>query len=140
MTKNQKNQFFDRLVAMKASITYTVTTRESAEHGDYAESGWYMPGDREYPLEDSEGRHESVLSEARAGDFDLEIDEAIREAQNLGAVHEIEINGSKVRAYSVDPPNDRAYFERGEERYYTVHVEAGTPLRAQLVAAALAGR
>lgn len=121
---------------MKATITYSVTTEESAQDGDHAEHGWWVGG-YEYALQDEDGYHENRIAEARAGDFDLDWRDAIQSAFNLGATHEIEVNGSEVSSRSVDPPCDRAFFEDGESREYTLHIECKTPLRARLIASAL---
>lgn len=107
----------------RASITYSVTTHESAENGDHAEHGWWLPGGWEFPLADEKGDHPEVLAEARAGEFDLTIGDAIRAAIGLGAVHEVQVEHDGLSARSVDPPCDRAFIEDGESRTYTLHIK-----------------
>lgn len=121
------------------TITYSVTTEESAEHGDHAEHGFWMPGGWEDAVEDANGRHADVVEASRVGEYDLSLRDAVRHAIDLGAVNEIQVCGSRVTAYSYDPPCDRAFIEDGESRLYAVHIEATTPLRARLVASALRG-
>jgi len=116
-----------------ASITYSVTTPESAENGEHAEHGWWLPGGWEHPLEDADGYHESVLEEAKAGDFDLSVEDAVEAAISLGAVHEIQVDGTYLSARSVDAPLDRANIEDGESRYYTLHVEDASPEELQSI-------
>ena len=122
---------------MKATIAYSVSTHESVENGDVEEHGFWLPGGWEHPLNDSRGDHPEVLVEARAGAFDIPWRDALRHAIELGATHEIQINGSEVSALSVDPPCDRAFFEEGESRAYTVLFKCKTPLRARVIADAL---
>lgn len=39
-------------MAVRYAITYDKVTPESADNGDYSESGWYMAGGWEYPCPD----------------------------------------------------------------------------------------
>lgn len=122
---------------MKATITYEVTTHESAAEGANSEHGFWLPGGWEHALEDSDGHHAEVLEQSKAGLFDISLREALKAAADLGATHEIQISGTEVSARSVDPPCDRAFLEDGESRQYAIHIDCGTPLRARLVASAL---
>jgi len=123
----------------KASITYEVITDESAENGDMAEHGWWLPGGWEHPLEDTDGWHDDVLAEAQAGEFDLEVGRAVRAAVELGAIHEIQILGDGLSARSVDAPCDRACIEDGEHRFYWLHVKGCSPGTLARIARVLRG-
>lgn len=115
-----------------ARIGYTVTTPESVEYGDYAEYGWWLPGGWEYPLRDSKGQHPDILERGHAGEFDLTVGEGIRAALDLGATQEIQLVGGTISSRSINPLTDRANIERGESRYYVLHitgVSAGTLAR-----------
>jgi len=90
---------------VKASITYDITTPESAEEGCTAEHGWWMPGGWEHALEDDDGYHDDVLEAAQKGDFDLEIGEAIRAAIDHGCI-EVQNNGKSLSAYSLGENQD----------------------------------
>ncbi len=103
----------------RASITYETTTPESAEHGDFAEHGWYMPGGWEYPLQDNDGHHEDVLDQARAGDFDMTIRDAIEAAKWMGGWIDC---GSWFSTCSPDED-----YQTGEDTYYSLHPEGVTP-------------
>jgi len=123
------------------SITYEVITEESAANGDHAEHGWWTPGGWEYPLgadgttearETTEADRQARIAEARAGEFDLSLRDAIRAARDLGCSEfEAQPNcgslGGCFSCRSVDPPNDRAYFEQGESRYYCLHGDHLSP-------------
>ena len=119
-------------MAARATFTYTVTTDESAEIGEWAEHGWYLPGGWEYPLETWEGdRDDGLIDRARAGEFDQPVGEAIMAARELGCSH-VELCWDGLSVQTVDPPLDRANIEQGEERAYTLHVSgisAGTARR-----------
>jgi hypothetical protein len=107
---------------MKARITYNITTEESAIEGCYSEHGWWMPGGYEYPLEDEDGYHEDILSNAKNGDFDLDFGDAIYYAKELNCT-DISMNGKGLSITSEDAPIDRDYLEKGKVRQYTVHID-----------------
>ena len=115
-----------------ACITYSVTTHESAENGEHAEHGWWLPGGWEHALETVHGHNDDVLAEAKAGEFDLPLKEAIEHALDLGCTQG-EAHLTSLSVSSVDPPCDRAFLEDGESRHYTLHVDNLTPLRMRLV-------
>ena len=50
-------------MANKFRVTYDIRTRESADQGDYAESGFAAPGGWTFPADDP-GPHEMTLREA----------------------------------------------------------------------------
>jgi hypothetical protein len=115
-----------------ATITYEITTPESAEDGDVAEHGFWTPGGWEHVIEDATGSNAVTLAEARDGEYDLTIGTALRAALELGAVHEIERHPRGLSARSIDPAQDRSFFENGESRTYALHVKgvsAGTAAR-----------
>ena len=99
----------------KFSITYATVTPESAEYGDYAEHGWIMPGYWQYPLENSEGYNENVLEQAKTGEFNLSLSDAINFARELG------IYGNDGNWFStIDPSED---YQTGESTMYSLHLE-----------------
>ncbi len=72
------------------TMTYDKVTPESAEHGDTAENGWCLPGGWRHALRDDDGHHESVLEEAKAGEFDQDADtlrELVDVLKEIGACH-----------------------------------------------------
>ena len=104
----------------KFSITYQTVTPESAEQGDYSQHGWIMPGYWQYPLADDDGQHDDVLEQAKSGEFDLSLSEAVSFAQSLG----IYDNSGSSWFQSVDPDQD---YQTGEDTFYSLHVEGVTP-------------
>lgn len=106
----------------KATISYEKHTPESVEAGVTAESGWWMPGNWHDALNDENGQNESVLENARAGEYDLSITDAINNAISLGAIHEIRIDNDSLSARSLDPVCDREHFEQDVNKFYTLHV------------------
>lgn len=106
----------------KCSITYEIITEESAQEGDVAEHGWWMPGYCEYPLRDANGQHDETLADANNGVFNLDLRTAITNAMDLGCT-EMNICDNRLSIRSVDAAADREYFEEGESRYYTLHIE-----------------
>ncbi len=115
---------------MKASITYATTSEESAIAGDVESHGWWMPGGWEHALSDSEGYHEDVLDEAQSGEFDLELSDAINQAQGLGCSY-VEING---KALSVSTQDADTSPHNGEETHYTLHISEVSEGSAQRIA------
>lgn len=105
----------------KATITYEVITPESAEHGDTADNGWWMPGGWHFSL--TGDKREEVLQEAKDGEYDFKVGEAIVHARSLRALYEIEINGRSLTARSVEPVCDRDHYEKGEDKFYTLHID-----------------
>jgi hypothetical protein len=79
-------------------VTYDITTPESAEQGDYAESGFAHPGGWKYPATDP-GPHEMTLREAirtAGGGF-----------EDCG------------RWWSTTDPSQN--YRTGEDTYYSIH-------------------
>lgn len=68
----------------KSSFTYAIVTDESAEQGETAETGWYLPGLGRWPLRDTEGDHPEVLAEAKSGVYNFSIREGIEAARKMG--------------------------------------------------------
>lgn len=112
-----------------ASIAYSVVTEESAREGDVADHGWWQPGGWEYSLENN---REAVLAEAQAGLYDLELRDGLKHALELGCCEGQDNGDGSLSVRSVDPPNDRAFFELGESREFTLFIET-TPLKASWV-------
>ena len=105
---------------MKISFTYSKVTPESAEQGDFSEHGWITPGMWEYPLQDDTGHHESVLDQARKGDFDItDLSEAISFAESLGINTD---TGNWLETADADQD-----YQTGEDTMYSMHIEGVTP-------------
>ena len=106
---------------MKASFTYQTVSPESAEQGDFSEHGWILPGMWKSALQDEDGHHDSVLDEARRGEFDVtDLGEIVSFAQSLG----ICTGEGADWFYSVD---DDENYETGEDTTYCLHLEGVTP-------------
>lgn len=84
----------------KYGITYQLVTPESAENGDFEDTGW----EREYAVE--------------------ELQDILQDAVNRYGIYEP--SGSPVHGgvwwSSVSPDTDRDYFEKGHEKYYSLHI------------------
>lgn len=120
---------------IRCTLTYDVTTPESAEDGDTADHGFYLPGGWEHSL--AGDAREAVIAEAMAGVYDLSLRDGLHSAVDLGAMHEAQHTGLCFSLTSVDPPCDRDYFERGEERRYGFHIKCDRPSEARRVRALL---
>ena len=106
---------------MRASFTYQTVSPESAEHGDFSEHGWILPGMWKSALQDEDGYHDSVLDEARRGEFDVtDLGEIVSFAQSLG----ICTGEGADWLYSVDDDVD---YETSERTQYCLHLEDVTP-------------
>ena len=83
------------------SVTYSVVTDESAEHGDAAERGY----------------------EREREDFD--VDELQRLVRDFG-ISEPSSTRLDERMWfsSTSPREDRAYFEQGESRFFSLHLHS----------------
>lgn len=80
-------------------ITYQTVTEESAEIGDYADQGW-------------------ELQDGHADDMD----DLIYELDRYGFYEDTGHGLNELRFNTVDPVRDRAYYEEGESKYYTVFI------------------
>lgn len=80
-------------------ITYQTVTPESAEIGDYEDQGW-------------------ELQDGYAED----IDDLIHQLEDYGFYEDVGHSLDELRFNTVDPVHDRAYFEDGESKYYTVFI------------------
>ena len=99
---------------MKATFCYQTVTPESAEHGDFADHGFIMPGLWKFPCDDN-------LTDAKNGEFDLtDLREIINFAHDLG-INECE---GADWLYSVDPDTN---YSTGEETTYSLHIDNVTP-------------
>lgn len=108
---------------LKCCITYETITPKSAKQGDWEAHGWYLPGGWCHALDDADGRHESVLDAARAGEFDMCLREAFAEAYSLGCV-EAQHVGNTITVRSVDA--DCGDYSTNEGTFYTLHINGGS--------------
>lgn len=123
---------------IKVSITYDVTTPESAEHGDTADHGFYGPGGWKYSIadEDFQARVERVGREQALKDMapEPEVFDSVADA-----VAFIERDGPFESGgewlTQVDPSGDRAYYERGEDTRLSYHIEADPAVKAEIISA-----
>lgn len=111
---------------MKVIVTYAVATPESAQMGDLADCGWALPGGWEFSSRDPE-----TVADA-AKNCDDYVAYTWEEPGDLGGIIEglqsefgLRLEGDEL--CSVNPPHDRAFFERGETRSYQAHIEGVTP-------------
>lgn len=95
---------------VKIRFTYDVVTEESAQDGDVAERGWYIPGMGKFPVED-ESASEFVECTARAAVKDIE--------SVVGAIGDVSAHGHIAAFYSADPEED---YRTGENTSYCAHI------------------
>lgn len=111
---------------MRARITYETVTHESAKNGEAADHGFYSPGGWHDSIVGEAGK--GTLHDARNGAYDLSLGDAVREARDLGCCEINYVQGSRgLSVRSVDPVHDRAFFEDGESKTYTVHFDNVSP-------------
>ena len=125
---------------IKVSITYSVTTPESAEHGDNADHGFYGPGGWKYSIadEDFQARVERVGREQALKDMTPEpelfdsVEDAIAFIERDGPFEAFQC-GEACTLAQTSPSNDRAFFERGEDTRLDYHVEAEPAVITEIV-------
>lgn len=88
-------------------VTYDLITPESAENGDVEESGWE---DEHVSMEPDEWDVEDGITA---------VDKAVEYIQDNGGVQN---NGDGSWYSTVDPSGTRDYYEKGEEVYYSFHL------------------
>lgn len=97
----------------KITITFQVLTPESAEHGDYEETGWI----------DDEG------VDMTPDEYDTEegltaVDKAVEFLKDKGAWEASSYPFHPGTWYTqTEPAHDRAYFEQGREETHSFHLE-----------------
>lgn len=119
------------------SITYDVTTPESAEHGDTADHGFYGPGGHKYSI-----ANESFENRVKAVGRDQAIKDMTPDPEMFCSVQEtidfirrdgpFEAEGSRFTQCC--PSGDRAYFERGEDTRLTYHVTCSPQILEEITA------
>lgn len=112
------------------SITYNVISEESAEHGDYAESGWFEKGGWKYANDPATGAQEAPEPEIVTADPEFDeniVDEMVKVLRNAGATQN---NGNDSYSTS-DADID---FESGDSTYYTYHLLDFTPEELDAIA------
>jgi len=123
---------------IKVSITYDVTTPESAEHGDHADHGFYGPGGWKYSIADDDFQERVKLVGRQQALVDMTPDPAVFESVE-DAVDFIERDGPFESGgewlTQVDPSGDRAYYERGEDTRLSYHIDADPAVKAEIIAA-----
>jgi hypothetical protein len=130
---------------IKVQITYSVTTPESAEHGDHADHGFYGPGGWKYSIADEDfqarvkrdGRDKAIADMTPEQEVFESVDDAVEFISHAGPF-EASVCGESCTLSQVDPSGDRAYYELGEDTRLDYHVEA-TPAAITEIVRALAG-
>lgn len=121
---------------IKVSITYDVTTPESAEHGDHADHGFCGPGGWKYSIADDDfqervklvGRYQA-LEDMTPKPFTFDsIDEAVAFIKCDGP---FESGGEWLTQTS--PSCDRAYYELGEDTRLSFHIDAPPAVKAEII-------
>lgn len=105
--------------ALRFTLCYDVVTQESAQDGDTAENGFYLPGGYQYPLSRTNKR-ERTLNAAGRGEFDLDPHAALCEARDLGICEDT--GGGWFS--TTDGHTD---YRTGDNTSYTLHPNGVTP-------------
>ena len=100
---------------MKASITYTITTPESAEHGDWHDHGFYQPGGWIFSMNNDRIRADIMKNPK---DYELSFRTAIKTALEKG-IHEGQVNSDGLSVSTVDPEEN---YITGAKTHYTLHL------------------
>ncbi len=108
---------------MEARITYSTTTPESVEHGDVAETGYYLPGG--WRFETSEGVE-------LVGENGYRLRDVVNVARDLGITNDV---GCWFGSYSTI-----CNFSTGEEVEYALHINGVTPSTYRRIARLLTGK
>lgn len=129
---------------IKVSITYSTTTPESVEYGDFADHGFYGRGGWKFSIADEsfEERCKAVGRERALRDmtpnaecFDS-VEDAVDYIQSDGP---FEASSSVIDEHTwltqTEGIHDRDYFEKGEETQLSYHIEAAPAVRAEIIEA-----
>jgi hypothetical protein len=106
---------------MKARFTYTTVTPESAEQGDYADSGFWLPGEWRFSAEDY-NREENDITSAR---------EVIQYARERGICYVV---GSWLES-----SGEIEDYGTCEEVTYALHIDGVTPSTYRRIVRAIIG-
>ena len=100
----------------KFRVCYEIVTPESAEHGDYAEAGYTMPGGWKYPIHGpGTGFNNENAKDSQYGVFDLDL----RQAIEMMSICE-DVGGYFVECDS------RHNYQTGAETRYSLHFANGS--------------
>ncbi len=108
---------------MEARITYSTTTPESVEHGDIAETGYYLPGG--WRFETSEG-------------VELVQENGYRLRDVVNVARELGINQDMGRWFGSN--SEICDYGTGEEVEYALHINGVTPSTYKRIARLLTGK
>ena len=96
---------------MKIRFTYAVVTHESAENGDTADNGWYIPGMGKFPVSD----------DTAAEWMECSAKDAVRQIQHtVGDIDSVSVFTGQATFYPSDSDED---FDTGDRTSYHAHVE-----------------
>lgn len=112
------------------TTTFQIITPESAEAGDYEETGFI----------DEEG-HDCTPDEYDAEEGKTEVDLAVEFISEQGPVEASDSQGGPRTWYTqTDPAHDRAFFEQGREETHSFHLKGFTPEQETAIFAKLTAR
>lgn len=108
---------------VKIRFTYDVVTEESAQHGDTAKRGWYIPGMGKF-AEDDASASEHIVCTAK---------QAVEEIQRtVGSIDSISDNRNGATFYPADSEQD---YQTGDYTSYHAHVECDPRLLRAIIKA-----
>jgi len=121
---------------IKVTITFETTTPESAEHGDFADHGFYGRGGWKFSIADDnfqarvakDGREKALKDmQPEAECFDS-VEDAVEYIQCDGPFEaSSSVIDERTWLTQSSPIEDRDYFEKGESTRLSYHVECSDP-------------
>jgi hypothetical protein len=112
------------------SFYYSTSTSESAEYGDHADHGFWLPGGWKFSMND-EKICEDILT--NPDDYNIKYDGPGDLGHILDTARNLGIGGDNGDGsfYSVDPDVD---YTTGEDTSYSMHVKGVTPSTVKRIA------
>lgn len=127
---------------IKIQMTYSTTTHESAEHGDFADHGFYGPGGWKYSIADEDfyarverdGREKALADMTPEPESFESVEDAVDFIAGYGSFDGIPAPvAGCLSLYQADAIQDRAFFEDGEHTRLCLHVEAPDSALAEII-------
>ena len=123
------------MTEIEISITYDVTTPESAEHGDTADNGFYGPGGWKYSIADDDfqarvkrvGREQALADMTPEPEVFDSVDDAIAFIERDGPFEPScspPCSNGHCWLTQLGTSDDPAYYERGENTRLSFHIKA----------------
>ena len=116
---------------MKARFCYQTVTPESAEHGDFADHGFYLPGGWKFSLNELGDKASEGVDLVQDNGYSLR--DVIQAAKDLG------IQSQPDADWFYSHPSIEDY-STGEEVSYSLHIEGVTDSTYGRIARLLGGR